>query len=156
MLKYQSHNLAKVNYILSPWTKNHYKQVIKNHKLNLKFKFNFFLLLKSISHKTRLFQKKKKITSSTICPLLIVSCSDSWDIAIDLKVDPMLTCPQFALALSTFWHNELLLLPGPPVNIETSVFIHTQRSLIAFFREFPGYTSAIFFRSPSMGRLQGP
>lgn len=83
------------------------------------------------------FSKKQIITSATICPLLIVSCSGSWDIAIDLKVDPMLTCPQFALALSTFWHNELLLLPGPPVNIKTSVFNQTQRSLNAFFANFP-------------------
>lgn len=55
------------------------------------------------------------VTSSMICPLLIVSCSGSEDDASDLIKGPTLTCPQPALALSTFWHNELLLLPGPPV-----------------------------------------
>lgn len=56
------------------------------------------------------------VTSSRICPLLIVSCSGSKDDASDLIKGPTLTCPQPALALSTFWHNELLLLPGPPVH----------------------------------------
>lgn len=62
---------------------------------------------------------KANQTSSTICPLLIVSCKDSCDIAINLRIGPMLMCPQLALALSTFWHNELLLLPGPPISTQT-------------------------------------
>lgn len=59
-----------------------------------------------------------KFTSSTIFPLLIASWSDCCDVASDLNNGPMLTCPQPVFVLSTFWHNELLLLPGPPTRIE--------------------------------------
>lgn len=67
----------------------------------------------------------RQYTSSTICPLLMVSCSGSLDDASVLRMGPTLTCPQLGLALRTFWHNELLLLPGPPKRVKNCIIDST-------------------------------